>query len=418
MGDQHPHSGGSVNSRNLFGLILATSLAVACKDNGPDGPTITVPTGNSQVVPANTIVPNPIVLLVSDAAGKPTANQAVTFSIISGGGAIVGSATATTDATGHVTAPTWRLGKGSAPQKMKATAGAATGEITATVQTGYNIVLRYYGPTPTDAQKAAFTSAAERIMGVVTGDLGNVQATLSTATLDSCAKGSNQSLNETIDDLLIFTTIKPIDGTGKVLARSGPCYTRSGDNISVIGTMEFDSDDLNQLISTGAAQEVVSHEMLHVLGVGTMWPFHPSEANPLVRDTTTTNVKYVGLFARQACQAYGATTTCADYVPVEGLPELPGTRNSHWKEDVFTSELMTGIFKGVGNPMSLITIRSLQDLGYTVNLADSDTYVFPFPASIARIVDPKPQPPWEQVGLTVIKRISADGRITPMRNSP
>jgi hypothetical protein len=55
----------------------------------------------------------------------------------------------------------------------------------------------------------------------------------------------------------------------------------------------------------------------------------------------------------------------------------PGTIDGHWRDRVFTTELMTGIVSapGVANPLSLMTIGALTDLGYVTNAAVADTYV-------------------------------------------
>ena len=46
-------------------------------------------------------------------------------------------------------------------------------------------------------------------------------------------------------------------------------------------------------------------------------------------------------------------------MPIEGLPFGPGPANSHWDEDTFFNELMTGFLNGASskfvNPMSRMT---------------------------------------------------------------
>jgi hypothetical protein len=52
-----------------------------------------------------------------------------------------------------------------------------------------------------------------------------------------------------------------------------------------------------------------------------------------------------------------------------------GTYCSHWDEQCLTNELMTGIINyGGPNPLSRITIGSLEDLGYTVDYSTADTF--------------------------------------------
>jgi hypothetical protein len=50
-----------------------------------------------------------------------------------------------------------------------------------------------------------------------------------------------------------------------------------------------------------------------------------------------------------------------------------GTFCGHWQEKCLGSELMTG-YAGSVNPLSRITIGSLEDLGYTVDYSTADVY--------------------------------------------
>ena len=72
-------------------------------------------------------------------------------------------------------------------------------------------------------------------------------------------------------------------------------------------------------------------------------------------------------------------TNVPSAVPVENTGE-EGTRDSHWRETVFVNELMTGFVGNAGNPLSALTIASLADMGYTVNLAAAEPYTLPGPA--------------------------------------
>ena len=60
-------------------------------------------------------------------------------------------------------------------------------------------------------------------------------------------------------------------------------------------------------------------------------------------------------------------------VPVESSGET-GTKEGHWRESVFGNEFMTGWISGSMNPLSKLTIASLQDLGYGANSAAASTF--------------------------------------------
>jgi Leishmanolysin len=63
-------------------------------------------------------------------------------------------------------------------------------------------------------------------------------------------------------------------------------------------------------------------------------------------------------------------------VPVENTGG-PGTADSHWRETVFRNELMSGFIAEPGNPLSRMTVASLGDLGYEVDLEAAEPYVLP-----------------------------------------
>jgi hypothetical protein len=55
----------------------------------------------------------------------------------------------------------------------------------------------------------------------------------------------------------------------------------------------------------------------------------------------------------------------------------PGTKNSHWRDTVFSNELMTGFVSNPPNPLSRLTVASLKDLGYVVDLTKAEPYSLP-----------------------------------------
>ncbi len=96
----------------------------------------------------------------------------------------------------------------------------------------------------------------------------------------------------------------------------------------------------------------------------------------LITAAGTSSVTYWGAQARQACVGFGGTVPCATSVPVENNL-VPGTSDSHWRESTFGNELMTGYVNTGGMPFSAMTIGSLADIGYQVNLFAADAYRLP-----------------------------------------
>jgi hypothetical protein len=213
---------------------------------------------------------------------------------------------------------------------------------------GFQITLQMSGLTA--SEQATFQQAAARWSQVITGDLPN-------ATYGGL----------TVDDLLISATAPTIDGVGGILGQSGPDRFRSGSLLPYHGVMEFDSADMASMESSGLLYSVVLHEMGHILGIGTLW----SDFG-LLSGAGTSNPIFTGANATaQYNQIYGTT---ARGVPVEAGGGS-GTADSHWRETVFTNELMTGwAGPGTNLPLSRVTVGSLQDIGYTVNYAAADAY--------------------------------------------
>jgi hypothetical protein len=235
--------------------------------------------------------------------------------------------------------------------------------------TGYDITIRYLGDY-SNAQLLAFAEAELRWESLVTGDLTDVNQVLPA---NSC--GDNPETQGPFDDLTIFVTIEPIDGENGILGQAGPCFVRVPGDLTVIGRMQFDVDDMEALEAEGALQAVILHEMGHVLGFGTLWNSAGLLADPADPDQPgAADPHFTGAQALIAFDAAGGTTYTGEKVPVMDVGG-PGTINSHWRDQVFDPELMTGFLNPGGvNPLSAISVRSLQDLGYEVSVAGADAF--------------------------------------------
>lgn len=350
--------------------VVFTALAA-------DGGTITINVGHNQAAMAGTAVPTAPSVIVRDLGGNPMAGMQVTFAVTSGGGS-VGSATATTNAGGLASAGSWTMGPDAGPNTLTASVAGITGapvafkavSCTGGGGTGYAMTL-CLTTTMTASQRAAFVNAAARWSSVVTGDLPNVNFGLD---VGDCGDDS-PSMEHNFDDLLIFAAVKAIDGPSGILGQAGPCGIRgaAGGSLPFVGVMSFDVADMNNLEAGGGLNAVILHEMGHVMGIGTLWSYlgllqNPSSAAS-VQDTYFTGAQaLVGFNA-----IGGSTYTGGQKVPVENTGGA-GTRNGHWRESVLANELMTGYLNNGSNPLSVLTVRSLTDLGYTVDVAAADAF--------------------------------------------
>ena len=215
---------------------------------------------------------------------------------------------------------------------------------------------------------------------------------------------------ETIDDVMIVAAADEIDGPGGTLARAGACWWRAGTLMPLYGRMEFDVADLQRLERRGTLEDVVLHEMGHVLGIGTMWSRLGLLRDP-ASETEAPDTHFTGPLAIEAFDEAGGTGYRGAKVPVENRGG-PGSRNAHWRETVMVTELMTpSVRVGGSSPLSAITIQSLADLGYSVDTTAADPYRLP-DADAARDIDPGRLIPYgDDIWRGPVVIVDPDGRI-------
>jgi len=241
-------------------------------------------------------------------------------------------------------------------------AAAVAGGATAAAVSPFTIEVRFLGGL-TEGQKSAFRLAANRWSNAIVGDLPSVLVD-----------------GEVVDDVLILAQGATIDGVGNILGQAGPSFLRPPNAgaaafLPAKGEMTFDSSDLADMEANGTLNDVITHEMGHVLGIGTVWTH-----KRLLRGTGRANPTFTG---PEAMQEYGNLVGAAPRrVPVENHGGA-GTRDSHWREAVFGNELMTGFVGDAPNPLSRLTIASLSDLGYEVDFGAAEAYGLPSPHLVA-----------------------------------
>lgn len=258
---------------------------------------------------------------------------------------------------------------------------------------GMDIELRFLSDVSED-DSAAFRDAADRWETLVPPELRDVRAdSLDTS---QCVEGG-PTLNETIDDLLILVRVDSIDGTDGVLAEAGPCFIRSPTppkNV-VIGALTADSADIENQRQAGNLQELLVHEIAHVLGFGTLWSSDIRDLD-LVAGADTETPYYTGRQAREAFVEVGGDTFDGQPVPVEDQGDV-GTALSHWREDAFQNELMTGFIQITGdNPLSIVSVEAMGDLLLATNPDAADAYVFPGGATGSAVAGLRVGGGWER----------------------
>ncbi len=246
-----------------------------------------------------------------------------------------------------------------------------------------------FATSMTRAQEAAFQRAAERWMEILAPtDLTDLRLN---RTLSCGADPRFTRQVETIDDLMIVVAVSEIDGPRGTVARAGPCAIRVSNSLPLYGRIQMDAADIGRL-ETRDLEEVIVHEMGHVLGIGLLWSRLGLLRNP-ASETSAPDTHFTGPLAIAAFDEAGGTNYGGAKVPVENTGGS-GSRNSHWRETVLALELMTPFqHLGVAEPLSAITIQSLADLGYEVDATLAEPYRLPS-ADMARAIEAAPGIPY------------------------
>ena len=154
---------------------------------------------------------------------------------------------------------------------------------------------------------------------------------------------------------LLLSEIATIDGAGGVLGQAGPIFYRTDSLLPANGTMQFDVADSEDFDDIGMFNDIVFHEMCHVLGFGTLW-----EAMGLVQENADGTLNFLGENALTAYAAEGGGNTPIQIETDGGS----GTAGGHWDDELYDNEIMTGYINTEGNYLSNTTIAALEDMGY------------------------------------------------------
>lgn len=301
---------------------------------------------------------------VLDGEGRPLRGAVVDFVVTAGGGSVT-RPQARTDVAGVASAGEWRLGS-EGENALEARVGELAPVVfraralSAAEARPFRVDVRIVGSI-TARQQLAVESAVSRWEAVLTQDMPDVMLQVAAG---SCFAGQ-PALNALVDDLVLYVEFKTIDGPGSVLGEAGPCYVRSESRLPLVGYLKLDGADLARMETSGTLDDVVLHEIGHVLGIGTLWDY-----KNLVQGAGTEDPRFTGSNAVAAYRSLGGLEVG---IAVENTGG-DGTRDSHWRESMFGNELMTGYIGSIPNPLSAMTIASLQDLGYGASALTAGQY--------------------------------------------
>lgn len=213
---------------------------------------------------------------------------------------------------------------------------------------------------PTPAQNSVLATG-RKIELIVTGDISDISLN-GGGTATDCA-----ITTDVVDDLFLCTKWDA-NITGNTLGFASLRLVRSANTadagLTVAGQINLRTNIDNNAVTL---QKVVEHEILHILGIGTLWD-REDLGKDLVNNKDSPNCNYKA--ATKAGAAFHDISGCGDTVDI---PMQPGTC-AHWDKTCFGgTELMESTFVQARNPnISAITVASLEDLGYTVDMSAAE----------------------------------------------
>ena len=237
----------------------------------------------------------------------------------------------------------------------------------------FDVELVFLDNSYNEWQKRVLQYAVRRWTSVITDDQPDF--VFSQAWSKACGYDSYRiPIGERIDDLRIYVSSFPFPRiySSRVLGVGGPSLIRRATGLPLVGCIAFRLDR----VTDAEFREVAIHEIGHALGfIEEIW-----DSFGFLQDTDDER-HFSGPRAIAAFDAAGGRGYSGAKVPV-------ASDKAHWKLPVLAGELMgpTGGDRGEdGGALSAITIQSLADLGYGVDLTYAHAYTLPGAIPAAKI---------------------------------
>ena len=233
----------------------------------------------------------------------------------------------------------------------------------------FDIDIVYGDSNASSSLRSALASGAALWERIITRGLSSVDFSNSPVN-NPCT--NSLDFRGRVDDLRVYVYVEAIDGEGGTTASAGMCTLRNGSELPVISLITFDSADVSRL-SSSTLRGVAAHELAHTLGFGVLWT---GLRNPSLQGGQPVDpppdTHWPGSRAVAAFNAAGGNDYQGGKVPVENEFGGSGSQDRHWRNSVMGGELMT--YNLSGQALSAITIQSMADLGYSVDVGAANSF--------------------------------------------
>ena len=331
----------------------------------------------------------PATVRITDAYGNGVPHIALGLEVLSGRGT-VSDAPSYTDDNGQAVIDSWTLGRVAGEENALSVkvlsvgydlSGAASTLAVVPEEPDFDLWLVYpKAPEVAPMVRAAMDAAKTRWETAINGDLPATFAPRDNV-LSCVPNGGDYDFRLRaripFDDLMVLAFVGEIDGPGGLPARSTWCGAaiRAGVVLPSASIVQIDAADVDALAEIGLLEAVALHHLGHALGFGAtaIWNFAEllgsNESGPF----------FTGRQATALFDAAGGIAYEGPKVPLDAAAAVT-PEAMHWRGSVFGLELMSPTLVPGANPLSLVTLGALVDMGYRgVNPRAADEYALPEP---------------------------------------
>ena len=235
----------------------------------------------------------------------------------------------------------------------------------------------------TDARKDVMRQAARRWETIITEGLPDVDFSANPFSLVDDDGRVTMEIDDTVDDLRILVHKDDLSG---LAGFGGPKYVRSGNptGLPALGQVWVTASFLARRqrweplwIEERLLRDLMLHEIAHVLGFGPLW------TDLDLRHDLAGDTYFSGERSIEAFNAAGGESYSGNKVPLETRRSSSCGHPAHWRAYVFQglvrqfgAEIMEPTVERK-HALSAITIQSIADLGYVVDVSRADPYRLP-----------------------------------------